>query len=88
MSEGRAILALIAVFFVVGILAAGCGGTDASVSSRDHGAAKAIINMPNHFNNVSVKCYGTTGIYVTNNNGNGGTGSALAVLANDPACHG
>lgn len=80
---------LIATICIIGliVLLAGCGeDTDAGRGTRDTGDAKAIINMPNHFNNVALKCRGTTGVYVTNNNGDGGTGSDVAVLANDPEC--
>lgn len=72
---------------LVGLVAAGCGtGNDVSKGSRDTGSAKAIVNMPNHFNNVAVKCYQGTGIYVTNNTGDAGTGTSLAVVTNDPIC--
>lgn len=69
-----------------GLLFAGCGATDAGSGKRDTGSARAIINMPNHFNNVAHKCYHGNGVYVTNNNGNGGTGSSLYVAVSDPVC--
>jgi hypothetical protein len=64
-------------------LVAGCGN-DAEVESRDAGNAKAIINMPDKFPNVSHKCYGPNGIYVTNNTETG-SGSPAVVL-DDPQC--
>jgi len=79
------IIALIAG--AIGISACG-DDTDAGKGVRDTGDAKAIINMPNHFNNVAVKCYQGNGIYVTNNNGDGGSGSSLAVVIKDPVCGG
>ena len=80
-------LAALVLCAVLGGSIAACG-TDASFEKRDNGSAKAIVNMPDHFNNVAVKCYQGNGIYVTNNNGNGGTGSTLAVVAKDPLCAG
>lgn len=79
---------LIVPAILLGLFAAGCGATDAGTGQRDYGSAKAIINMPNHFNNVALKCRGTNGVYVTNNSGDGGTGSAIAVTLNDPECGG
>ena len=66
------------------LLGAGCASKDAEVDTRDKGAAKAIINMPDKFPNVSHKCYGTNGIYVSNNTDTGS--GAPAVLPNDPQC--
>lgn len=78
---------VLAIFLFIPLVgASSCGSNDAEKGTRDTGAAKAIINMPNHFNNVAFKCRGTKGVYVTNNNGDAGTGSALSVVLNDPEC--
>jgi hypothetical protein len=79
----RAALSIAAAAGIFAIGAAGCGN-DASVDTRDKGAAKAIINMPDHFPNVAFKCRGSKGIYVTNNTSSG-SGSP-AVIPNDPEC--
>lgn len=85
----RSFFSITAVLLVTTFAVSGCGAdTDAGQGTRDTGDAKAIINMPDKFNNVALKCRGTTGVYVTNNNGDGGTGSDVAVLANDPECGG
>jgi hypothetical protein len=65
-----------------------CSTQDADKGTRDTGSALGIVNMPNHFNNVAVKCYQGNGLYVTNNNGDGGSGSSLAVVPKDPVCNG
>lgn len=70
---------------VSGLALAGCTTNDTSVGSRDHGSAD-ILNFPNHFNNVAMKCDGHGHrVFVTNNKGDGGTGASVAV-ANDPSC--
>lgn len=79
--------------FVIPVLVAtlgltACGGRDAGKGTRDTGDALGIVNMPNHFNNVAVKCFRGNGLYVTNNSGDGGTGSSLAVVIKDPVCNG
>lgn len=87
-----AILCVTAFTAIMGAIT-GCGvsDNDAEPDSRDTGRAKAVINMPNHFNNVAHKCYGNNGIYVSDhgNNGSDGANSAggtVFVLANDPQC--
>lgn len=77
--------ATFALIVCMGLFAVACG-EDASVDSRDHGSAKAIINMPDHFANVALKCRGTKGVYVSNNT-SAGAGSVF-VLLDDPECHG
>jgi hypothetical protein len=63
----------------------GCGTQDAGVGKRDVGSAD-VLNFPNHFNNVAMKCDGHGNrVFVTNNNGDGGTGSTVAVI-HDPTC--
>lgn len=61
-------------------------GNNATVDARDKGSAKLIINMPDGFPNVALKCLGTNGVYTSNNTG-AGSGSPAVVL-NDPQCGG
>jgi predicted nucleic acid-binding Zn ribbon protein len=83
------LLAALAVSATLGGTIAACGvTTDADKGVRDTGSALGIVNMPNHFNNVAVKCFKGNGIYVTNNDGTGGNGSSLAVVTKDPLCVG
>lgn len=79
---------LLIPFVAAALALTACGGTDAGKGQRDTGSALGIVNMPNHFNNVAVKCYRGNGLYVTNNSGNGGTGTSLAVVVKDPVCAG
>lgn len=86
MKKKLIIYPLVVLGIFLPLTAESCGQNDAGKGERDNGSAKAIINMPDHFNNVALKCRGTTGVYVTNNSGDGGTGSSLALLADDPEC--
>jgi hypothetical protein len=75
----------------IGFIAIACPvlaacGNDAAVGTRDKGNAKLILNMPDGFPNVALKCLGTTGVYVSNNT-SVGTGSPAIVL-NDSQCGG
>jgi hypothetical protein len=72
---------ILTLLLVVGL--AGCG-TDADPGTRDTGAAKARINMPDKFPNVAFKCRGSKGIYVSNNT-SVGAGNVVVVL-DDPEC--
>jgi hypothetical protein len=73
---------------LIGLLAlplAACGN-DADPGTRDTGAAKARINMPDNFPTVAHKCYGTNGVYVTNSAE--ASPGGLYVVQNDPECGG
>jgi hypothetical protein len=91
MRKTFAAVALLAV--LVGLAGCGMTGTgendrhgtgDAPVADRDDSAA-SIINMPDAFPNVAVKCWRGNGIYATR-----ATESKpvpeLAVVPADPAC--
>lgn len=80
--------AAVALMFAVPVLvfAAGCTDKDADQGERDKGSALAVVNMPDHWNNVAVKCFRGNGLYVTNNSGDGGNGTSLAVVPSDPVC--
>ena len=64
-----------------------CGDNDIPDAPRDGGSAKAMINMPDGFPTVALKCRGTSGVYVTQNY-DGSGGAAVAVLPKDPECGG
>lgn len=76
---------------------AGCGSSERGQNvpkkdQRDTGPA-LIINEPQGFRNVSFKCFGPNGVYVTSrgdwaSSGNQGPElpSAVYVVANDPNC--
>ncbi len=71
----------IAIVVVVLVMAvAGCG-KDADVNLRDKGDAKALINMPDHFDTIALKCYHGKGIYLASTGG-----SSPTVILNDPDC--
>lgn len=80
----KPLVCILAIVMTVALIA-GCGN-DADKGSRDTGSAKMTINMPDGFPNVSLKCVGKSGLYVTNNTTNG-SGSPAVVL-NDPQCGG
>lgn len=74
---------LAALAAAASLAAAGCGN-DAETDRRDTGSAKAVINMPDKFPSVAHKCYGKTGVYVTNNTTNGA--GSVAVVTRDENC--
>ena len=79
------VIAIVTAIIFVGFILAGCGN-DADPGQRDTGAAKARINMPDNFPTVAHKCYGSTGVYVTNSAE--ASPGGLAVLPNDIKCGG
>lgn len=83
MIDGRVVLGsfLIICVMLLGTLVAGCGN-NSSVGTRDKGSAD-ILNFPDHFRNVAMKCDGHGHrVYSTDYNGGG---AAVAVI-NDPSC--
>jgi hypothetical protein len=84
MTKRKYILILPCLLFAFITTTAAACGNDASVDTRDKGSAKAIINMPNHFPSIAIKCRGKKGVYTTNNTAHG-SGSPFVVL-NDPEC--
>lgn len=77
----------IAALLVGAIGFSACGANDIPDAPRDKGSAKAMINMPDGFPSVALKCRGTTGVYVSNKY-ESGAGADVAVLPNDPECGG
>jgi hypothetical protein len=75
-------LSVLACIGSLGLVA--CGANDAGVSTRDKGSAKALINMPDLFSTVAVKCYEGNGVYVTSTDGE--NSSSLYVVKDDPVC--
>lgn len=55
------------------------GRGDAPVGSRDDSRAD-IVNMPDQFANVAIKCHGPNGIYTTTRQ------AAPVIVPNDPLC--
>jgi hypothetical protein len=82
----RGIRWLLPVLASTGILMGlvACGANDADVGARDKGSAKALINMPDLFSTVAVKCYEGNGIYVTSTESE--NSSSLYVVKDDPVC--
>lgn len=82
LSPHRRLLWVVALLSLCGLclLSAGCG-TDANVDTRDKGDAQAIINMPDRFPNVAVKCYRGNGIYTSNDT------SSPFVVQRDQVCN-
>lgn len=74
------------VLAVVAVLAlGGCGadtGGNAPVSDVNDSTTAQIIEMPEGFPNVAVKCLDTTGLYVSEG------GDAVTALSDDPRCVG
>ncbi len=58
------------------------GRGDAGITARDASPA-IVVNMPDGFSNVAIKCAGPNGVYVTTQNANG---KQLTVVENDPNC--
>lgn len=72
---------------IVALGLAACTTNDAQQGERDTGSARTVYNMPNHFNNVVLKCTAAgNGIYESNNSGDGGNGTSIAVVERDPEC--
>lgn len=82
MRSRRILAALATTGALTGLVA--CGANDASVSTRDKGSAQAIINMPDRFPNVAVKCYRGNGVYAANNGSD--VPGGIYVVVRDPAC--
>jgi hypothetical protein len=83
-----------ATFMSVGLLAAiplanfNCGQNDADIGGRNTGPAE-VVNMPNHFSSIAVKCDGPNRVYESDHgNDNDGRPGGLAVVPNDPRCGG
>lgn len=79
---------ILATTLVVAITSLGCSGYnnergrgDAPVGERDDTPAQ-VINFPDLFMNVAMKCLGGNGIYTHTREG------APVVVANDPECAG
>jgi hypothetical protein len=60
------------------------GRGDAPVANYDDSGA-VVLNFPDRFSNVAVKCHGPNGVYVTTQNE---AGKEMRVVANDPNCPG
>lgn len=60
------------------VLAVGIG--DAPVGDRDDTPA-AVVNMPDRFANVAMKCMGPNGVYVSTREA-----APVVVVASDPLC--
>lgn len=76
------IVLFLAILFGLALLT-GCGN-DADFSTRDKGSAEAIINMPDNFPSVAVKCFRGNGVY-TSGQGSGEV-AAPFVVSNDRVC--
>ncbi len=77
------------VFALLAVLATGC---ESRKSARGRGDAPvgpvntapgAVMEMPDQFPNVAVKCQGPNGVYVVSDDG-----ASAQVVPNDPNCRG
>lgn len=76
----------IAMLAATGLMFAACtpdAKTDSPVGDVDNREAR-IISMPDDFANISIKCDGTTGIYVTTRD----AGVNFILILDDPKCDG
>jgi hypothetical protein len=90
-------LTYVAVGAALVVALAGCGASErdqnvTKKAERDTGPA-LIINEPQGFRNVSFKCFGPNGVYVTSRGDWSSSGSqgpelpsAVYVVASDPNC--
>lgn len=72
---------------------AGCGQSghnvsrgqgDVPVGEQDRTPAKMVVNFPDAWGNVAIKCYGVNGLYeVTHNDA---SRPPVVVVPNDPMC--
>lgn len=80
-------MGLAAVLAVTTLAASNCGANDAPVKTRDRSGA-ALLNMPNHFSTVALKCDGHSHLLAESDHGNDGSGrpGALAVVIDARSC--
>ncbi|HEX5493753.1 MAG TPA: hypothetical protein VFX70_04155 [Mycobacteriales bacterium] len=86
MKKLAAIVAVFAVLFTAGCAKATERFKDAPRSGHDNGAPADLIRMPYGFSNVAAKCDGPNRVYTLFQNDN--RYGAIAVVPNDPRCHG
>jgi len=57
---------------------------DVPVGAQDRSSPKVIINFPDAWGNVAVKCYGVNGVYNVSHNDN--SRPPVVIVPNDPMC--
>jgi len=80
-------LGLCLILLVLPLTAASCGQNDAPVQSRDKTGAR-LLNMPDHFSTIAIKCDGEGHMMYESDHGDDGSGrpGAVAVVADTEAC--
>ena len=80
-------LGLCLILLALPLTAASCGQNDAPVQSRDKTGAR-LLNMPDHFSTIAIKCDGEGHMMYESDHGDDGSGrpGALAVIQDPQAC--
>lgn len=60
------------------------GQGDVPVGAQDRTPAKMVVNFPDAWGNVAIKCYGVNGLYEVTHNDN--SRPPVWVVPNDPMC--
>jgi hypothetical protein len=78
----RRIGAAVVVLLCTPLIAANCGANDAPVKTRDKSGA-SVMNMPNHFSSVAIKCDGFGHVIYENDHGDSGNGRGVITIVQD-----